>query len=103
MLEHAKEVKVVIFLEKARNPFEGNLERFESSSDSRSSNGNLEIWRSRALRSPWKLVMWSDSRLGNLWNRVGMNGSVESDIVKESRRRLVMERNRLQARERYSV
>ncbi|MCI26388.1 hypothetical protein A2U01_0047583 [Trifolium medium] len=56
-----------------------------------------------ALRSPWMLVMWREVRLGNLWNRVGINGSVGSDIVKEDRRRLVMERNCLEARERGSV
>jgi hypothetical protein len=51
MFEYVKEVKVVIFLDKARNPFAGNWVWFESLSDLRL-NGNLEIWQRRLLRSP---------------------------------------------------
>jgi hypothetical protein len=102
MLEHVREVKVVIFLDKARNPSAGNVEWSDSLSDL-SLNGNLEIWQRRVLRSPWELMIWREVRLGNLWNKVGMNGSVESDIVKEDRIWLVMEKKCLEVRERGSM
>ncbi|MCI17020.1 hypothetical protein A2U01_0038167 [Trifolium medium] len=101
MLEHVREVKVVIFLDKARNPSAGNVEWSDSLSDL-SLNGSLEIWQRRVLRSPWKLVISREVRLGNLWNKIGMNRIVGSDIVKEDRRRVVMERKCLEARERGS-
>jgi hypothetical protein len=50
---HVREVKVVIFLDKARNPFAGNLGWYDSLRDL-SLNGNLEIWQRMALRSAWK-------------------------------------------------
>jgi hypothetical protein len=102
MLEHVREVKVVIFLDKARNPSAGNVEWSDILSDL-SLNGNLEIWQRRVLRSPWELMIWREVRLGNLWNKVGMNGSVESDIVKEDRIWLVMEKKCLEVRERGSM
>jgi hypothetical protein len=102
MLEHVREVKVVIFLDKARNPSAGNVEWSDSLSDL-SLNGNVEIWQRRVLRSPWEVVIWREVRLGNLWNKVGMNGSVESDIVKEDRIWLVMEKKCLEVRERGSM
>ncbi|MCH96978.1 hypothetical protein A2U01_0017970 [Trifolium medium] len=51
MLEHVREVKVVIFLEKASNPFAGKLNSYGSLRlRDLSLNGNLEIWQRRGVK-----------------------------------------------------
>jgi hypothetical protein len=51
-LQQMREVKVVIFLEKARNPIEGMVGLSDRLSDVRFFNGG--IWQRSASRSPWK-------------------------------------------------
>jgi hypothetical protein len=103
-LEYARDVKVVIFLEKVSNPLEGKVDSvnlLERLSDVMF-NGKRAIWQRSWLRSPWKCVRLREVRLVNLLNSPQRKGSVEShiDIVSENARRLVMERNCLETRER---
>ncbi|MCI18645.1 hypothetical protein A2U01_0039800, partial [Trifolium medium] len=64
-MEQVSEVKDVIFLEKARNPFSGNLGWLDSLRDLRR-NGKVEIRVRSALRSPSKRVRLREVRFGNL-------------------------------------
>src|ERR1044072_2927811 len=103
MREQVREVKVLIFSAKARNPFAGNPRWLERWSDLRPcKEGKREIWRRRASRSPWKWVRSREVRLGKRWKRRGRKGVVRSWTAREDRMRLVMERNCLQTRERDS-
>jgi hypothetical protein len=100
-LENVREVTVVIYLDKTRNPSAGILGWLENFRDL-SFNGQVEIWQRRELRSPEKCVKWREVRFGNLSNRRGRNRRVASEIVRENRRRLVIERNCFETAERGS-
>lgn len=70
MLEQVREVKVVIFLEKIRNPFKGMVCWLERLRDLRG-KGELEIWMRSASRlvSLEMRVRLREVRFGNLWKR----------------------------------
>jgi hypothetical protein len=102
MLKYVRDVKVVIFFEKVSNPLKGMVDLvnlLERLSDVMF-NGKRAIWRRNLLRSPPKRLRLREVRLVNLLNSPRRKGSVGSHIVSENRRRLVMERNCLETRER---
>lgn len=76
MLEQIREVKVVIFLEKACNPLAGILDRLERLSDVSVLNGKLEIWQRSLLGLPMKEERSREVRLLNLWKRRWREGRV---------------------------
>jgi hypothetical protein len=101
MFEQVREVKVVIFCEKARNPFAGMVCWQEILSDV-SFNGKQEILRRSVSLSRLLLrcMLWMlrELRLVNLLKRPLR--SVDWRILKENRRRFVIERNCLETRDR---
>jgi hypothetical protein len=102
MLKYVRDVKVVIFFEKVSNPLKGMVDLvnlLETLSDVMF-NGKRAIWQRSLLRSPPKRVRSREVRLVSLLNSPRRKGSVGSYIVSENRRRLVMERNCLETRER---
>jgi hypothetical protein len=98
--EQVREVNVVIFWEKARNPFAGTVRWLERLSDVIFNDGKREILRRRASRSPWKRVRLRELRFVNLSKRRQRKGRVGLRIVSENRIRLMIERSCLETRER---
>jgi Leu/Phe-tRNA-protein transferase len=97
MWEQVREVKVVIFCEKARSiPFAGLMVYLQEILSDVSFNGKQEIWMRSVSRS--MLLRLRELRLVNLLKRPLR--SVDWRISKENRRRLVMERNCLETRDR---
>jgi len=93
-----REVKVVIFLEKARNLFVGKV-WLPITSDVSFFNGKLEIKR-RLLSTSMLLQMSRDVRCVNLLRRRLRKGRFLSRTESDNLRRLVMERKCLETRER---
>jgi len=74
-----KKIIVVTNLDKNRNPFAGMVDRLENLRDL-SFNGKVDIWQSRASRSPEMCLKLREVRFGNLLNRRGRNGRVALEI-----------------------
>jgi hypothetical protein len=94
-----REVKVVIFFEKARNPFAGMVGWLERLSEV-TFNGKQEILiRSLSSSMPGVLRLRElrELKLGNLLKMLSTN---LPEKVSDNRRRLVMERNCLETRDR---
>jgi hypothetical protein len=94
-----REVKVVVFWEKARNPSAGMVGRKERLSDV-SFSGIQEISPRIALMSPQNNERSREMRFVNLWKRRGRKGHIDSRIARENWRRLVIERNCLDTTDR---
>lgn len=98
--EQLKEVKVVIFCEKTRKPFEGKGK--EPTPDVSFVNGKQEIVQRRLLRSwlSFNDERLRDLRLVNLSRRRPRKGSVPFLTKIENRRRSMIEKNCLDTRDR---